>query len=170
MRDGNCAFWAASSSVGFCFWTSYEGWKRVTAGASNTFEVVFLNFLWGMETYQRNKWLPRHLICFWTSYEGWKRIINFRFASNHARFLNFLWGMETEHYAVFITQALVFLNFLWGMETHLQDRSPKVGVLVFELPMRDGNSSSINRVWFRVWVFELPMRDGNSSAVNVSSA
>ena len=63
---------------------------------------------------------------------GWRRACT-------ARFLNFLWGMETNFPIIVRLLQPLFLNFLWGMETSPQHVVGSLRLVVFELPMRDGN-------------------------------
>ena len=104
------------------------------------------------------------------------------FRTSSVTFLNFLWGMETANIRCASWFRRWFLNFLWGMETRLRLLLSRQGhrfwtsyegwklvylwcfidnTLVFELPMRDGNSCNLRKVKKRLCVFELPMRDGN---------
>ena len=78
-----------------------------------------------------------------------------------SQFLNFLWGMETSSAEKVWLSSTTFLNFLWGMETRKFSGTGGRYLIVFELPMRDGNRSWIRSRQWQLWVFELPMRDGN---------
>ena len=94
MRDGNTSpFWikVANSSS---FYASYEGWKPSCDGASLLGALIFLRFLWGMET---------------------RDLLNNSIVRSF--FLRFLWGMETAGRSFQTRKNQSFLRFLWGMET-----------------------------------------------------
>ena len=70
--------------------------------------------------------------------------------------------METGNCQILPDDIPEFLVFLWGMETWRLGRGYALKVMVFSLPMRDGNSEQISRQVASARVFSLPMRDGNS--------
>jgi len=101
--------------------------------------------------------------CFWTSYEGWKQPQAHRLPPSSPGFWTSYEGWKQISLRYLLPLRASFLNFLWGMETVNMRYRTGAPIIVFELPMRDGNRRASAK-WRLLWlVFELPMRDGNKS-------
>jgi len=121
---------------------------------------VFLPYLWGMET------------------ENGSSSRNTR-----RRFLPYLWGMETYRLLSFFLAPYLFLPYLWGMETlyplffiywsdfrsyrtyeewkHLIRYLAVSYVIVLTVPMRNGNTAPLPKLYRILVVLTVPMRNGN---------
>ena len=124
--------------------------------------VLFLSYLWGMETYVEKRELYWGLVVLilpmrngnhisWINYWFVEPVLILPMRNGNGSsmtysepmsltFLSYLWGMETKIVNIFFANFHMFLSYLWGMET-LVLQAYQLGVnLVLILPMRNGNS------------------------------
>ena len=117
MRNGNVAFLWVSLAILLGSYRTYEEWKPYSNSSYQSVSIMFLPYLWGMETRfssplfssfppvltvpMRNgniltsHSLKRIDVSSYRTYEEWKRFRTETFLGRVVRFLPYLWGMET---------------------------------------------------------------------------
>ena len=123
------------------FYSTYEELKLARLKSFATFWTVFLQYLWGIETWTPSKsstlatsvftvpmrnWNISVAVSvahfeegFYSTYEELK-LCNVSVATIYTiTFLQYLWGIETAPCAYCKYTCNVFLQYLWGIETHI---------------------------------------------------
>ena len=146
--------------------------------------LLFLPYLWGMETFWKCVFIHDASISSYRTYEEWKPSSRrFWISSLNSSFLPYLWGMETSSPGHQYKRTSVFLPYLWGMETMKIRKLMKLCLssyrtyeewklpsnnmfgmkdLVLTVPMRNGNLLELWKMLEIGFVLTVPMRNGNS--------
>ena len=145
MRNGNISSNVFYTHSGYCSYPTYEEWKPTILYNISSYLLVFLSYLWGMET---------SIIAFFTFYVN--------------KFLSYLWGMETfkkslwsgiliqSSYPTYEEWKLSMFSFFFS-----------ISLIVLILPMRNGNIDGEGGLSvFISYVLILPMRNGNIDYLN----
>jgi len=116
MRNWNPASCIIFSNLFPGFYSTYEELKRFHFLLNSTTPALFLQYLWGIETFLLIICI-NSFISFYSTYEELKHIpITFLNFWNNM-FLQYLWGIETAVSYKCIIQKIMFLQYLWGIET-----------------------------------------------------
>ena len=162
MRNGNSSSSFASTDPVSSYRT-YEEWKPVFHLQADVDNLLFLPYLWGMET---------------------QKILHV--AHFYHLFLPYLWGMETTQYQQTPEHYFLVLTVPMRNGNRVRNTERKVIAWVLTVPMRNGNIqhqiwichlrissyrtyeewkhlSDLFEVQSQWWVLTVPMRNGNST-------
>ncbi len=137
MRNGNLNFWPVHFLISFCFYLTYEEWKRFSNRGSGKYNNVFIlpmrNGNFNIISYA-----PSTTQSFYLTYEEWKLNVSF-------------------------PKCVSYFSFYLTYEEWKPDPPSNFARFkqVFILPMRNGNLSSMDAGPPTGPVFILPMRNGN---------
>ena len=125
------------------FYPTYEEWKHSTSRRPSSRTPHFLSYLWGMETISHENESATCKILFILPMRNGNADFDNWF-NDWFSFLSYLWGMETWFVYCNYNWFKSFLSYLWGMETVKFFQGLLLWILLFILPMRNGNLLSIN--------------------------
>ena len=102
--------------------------------------IVFLPYLWGIETTKKAQSQKARSVHFYPTYEALKLPCCFVKLHKVVKFLPYLWGIETIFLYCVKNLFVMFLPYLWGIETIFCLTNLEFCLYVFTLPMRHWNN------------------------------
>ncbi len=138
---------------------TYEEWKRTWV--DNLYrKILFLPYLWGMETTDCGHPQLLRCVCSYRTYEEWKLFV-YSYKLTDKQFVLTV-PMRNGNASLYLLHhpGIPFLPYLWGMETS-NPQAVWYSLRVLTVPMRNGNTAPVVLLTQITGVLTVPMRNGN---------
>ena len=121
---------------------TYEELKLLLSSRQTCRMILFVSYLWGIETCRRKTRTKNGKSSLYRTYEELKpRSLALATTSSLVRFVSYLWGIETQDIIAYLNEkAGTFVSYLWGIETPYGVSNGFKLLQVCIVPMRNWNT------------------------------